>query len=568
MNTWSWRRAASWLAACTAFAVACTDLNPVTSPPARMGPRPSGPAFLTSDGETTWDFVALAGGDGPQGASHTYTIEGAGSVVAWASTEDPPAEPYAKGFEDPPGSEERGLGICGHFAANNDCVNPPVTDGEIGDHWPDGSIPSLYLDFTGLVAGSEVTSVTLSSLQDTEGWSVSMSSDGTTYTLLSSGTGSSATLTTYTIAVPAGTKYLRFDVGPGSAGNNYLVASATTTGPPPSEATPCPAGSFTYSMSANGDLVIKYDQFPAPNDNSYGVNAVGWGSHGHKFNDLVGSDHAGFQLTDGGGTVRLSFNVDYLTASAAAPSGYASLGVTGGDGKMLVGTSDGISATTSLANNLNNINIPGLFSPTHEQQFGSVNVLMDSPPTDPQHETYDNSDPTLQGWDFHNTYFVTISAAKLAAIGYDPATWSVEPNDSQLHNSPAKACPVGSGTDGCPFAVLKVEVKDRQVKVTIRNDGATDAYLTDIMLHWPSDVNGKLTRVKRDGDVLYDNPDIDGGTAHLTTADMPSDPNKRKWGHTSSHVLTFEFERNADKTLSDYDGTASFADCVLALFGP
>ena len=36
-----------------------------------------------------------------------------------------------------------------------------------------------------------------------------------------------------------------------------------------------------------------YDQFPAPNDNSYGVNAVGWGTKGHTFGNLVGSDHAG-----------------------------------------------------------------------------------------------------------------------------------------------------------------------------------------------------------------------------------------------------------------------------------
>jgi SdrD B-like domain len=207
--------------------------------------------------------------------------------------------------------------------------------------------------------------------------------------------------------------------------------------------TACPAGAFSWYIAANGDLKITYDQFPAPNDNSYGTNAVGW-PNGHKFSDLVGSDHAGFELVDPSGTVQLSFNIDYISVDATQPSGYGSLGATGGDGKMLVGTSAGITATSSLANNLNNINIPGLFL-GGAQQFGSVNLLLNSPPTDPSHLTYNISDPLLAGWDFHDTYYVTISAAKLASLGFNPATWQVEPNLSQLHNSPAKPCPLGPG---------------------------------------------------------------------------------------------------------------------------
>lgn len=323
---------------------------------------------------------------------------------------------------------------------------------------------------------------------------------------------------------------------------------------------PCPAGSFTYSyLTDGGDLLIKYDQFPAPNDNSYGVNAVGW-PNGHRFSDLVGSDHAGFQLVDGSGTVRLSFNVDYLSASASAPSGYASLGVTGGDGKMLVGTADGISATSSLARNLNNINIPGLFDPaTHTQLIGSVNVLVSSPPTDPAHLTYDISDPALAGWDFHDTYYVTISAAKLAAIGFDPNTWKVLPNPSQLHNSPAKPCP----PSGDQLSATKYEVKDKQVKVTILNSGSTDVILTALSLTWPSAVNGKLMQVKLDGDVIYSGPAIAGGSANLTTAQLVADQNKRKINHGSSDVYTLVFEKNASPDLSLYTGTVTFGNIEL-----
>jgi hypothetical protein len=66
----------------------------------------------------------------------------------------------------------------------------------------------------------------------------------------------------------------------------------------------------------------------------------------------------------------------------------------------------------------------------------------------------------VDGWNFHDTYYVTFKQAYLTAIGFqfnnfaianfDPATntftcpsnkWCIAPNPTQLHNSPAKACP-------------------------------------------------------------------------------------------------------------------------------
>jgi hypothetical protein len=330
------------------------------------------------------------------------------------------------------------------------------------------------------------------------------------------------------------------------------------------QTTPCPAGSFSFSYDAAGNLNIVFDQFPAPNDNSYGVNAVGWGSHGHTFSNLVGSDHAGFQLKDPGGVVRLSFNIDYISANASAPSGYASLGPFGGDGSILVGslTPADIAFTTSLANNLNNVNIPGLFNASHVQQFGSVNVLVDSPPTDPAHQTYTNSDPALTGWDFHDTYFVTIAAAKLASLGFNPATWTVEPNLDALHNSPAKACPPAPGTSS--LSVTKREVKDKQVKVTILNSGTVDEIIVGVQASWPA-TNGKLVQVKLDGDVIYDNPDIVPPSANLTLAQLVGDQNKRKIQHGTSDVLVLIFQNNADTDLSHYTGMVSTSGFALPI---
>jgi hypothetical protein len=329
--------------------------------------------------------------------------------------------------------------------------------------------------------------------------------------------------------------------------------------------TPCPGGEFTSSIDGSGNLNITYDQFPAPNDNSYGVNAVGWPS-GHTFGNLTGSDKAGVQIKDQNGVVRLSFNMDYLSASTSFPSGYGSLGVTGGDGDMVVGTADGITVTTSLANNLNNINIPGLFNPvTHVQLIGSVNVLVNSPPTDPAHLTYNISDPALAGWDFHDTYYATISAAKLASIGFDPATWTVEPNLTVLHNSPAKPCPPS------PFSCADITVGNKtfgskEVKVDVNNNAQDqDAFVTGVAITWPVGTNGALKSIKIGGDVIWSGTNTTGNV-NFTLADLVANAGKRKIGKHSDEDIKFQFANNVSTTLADYAATVSFGDdCTKTL---
>lgn len=533
------------------------------------GSLPTGPSSLKAPGKiaadisptsTVFDFSAMAGTpDREIGASYTFTLPVAGSIVASMEQTRPApgvVQLYAKGTAEAFGDEEKGLGFCFQPAGLGDeCTN--LGENEIGDRDGAGHFPSMLLDFRGLAAGTSISNVIVSSVQGLEAYQISSSTDGVNFTPFASGVGTDAQ-PVITIPVNSSTiKYLRFEVGSGGNGNNYLVMAATVSTPAPPEETPCPGGSFTFTYDATG-LHIKYDQFPAPNDNSYGTNAVGWGTHGHKFTDLVGSDHAGIQIRDAQGVVRLSFNVDYLTAMSGAPSGYASLGVTGGDGKMLVGTADGISATTSLARNLNGANIPGLFV-GGVQQFGSVNVLINSPPTDPAHTTYNISDPTLAGWDFHDTYYVDISIAKLNGMGFDPTTWHVEPNLDQLHNSPPKACPTGPGS----VSATKYEVKDKQVKVTVTNTGTAAVFLESLTQNWPA-ANGNLVQIKLDGDVEY-NVSTSGGSISLTTAQLPADPNKRKIDHNSSDVYTLIFANNADTNLANYSGTVTFSGTTLTI---
>src|SRR6185437_5900 len=105
------------------------------------------------------------------------------------------------------------------------------------------------------------------------------------------------------------------------------------------------------------------------------------------------------------------------------------------------------------------------------------------------------------GWDFKNSYQVTVNNSIFGASGIGDVSVPA------VHNSPAKptTCPGGGGTPGpCNLTITKKEVHDRQVKITIKNNGSQDEFITALTLNWPSATNGDLKKVKLDGDVIYD----------------------------------------------------------------
>jgi hypothetical protein len=169
---------------------------------------------------------------------------------------------------------------------------------------------------------------------------------------------------------------------------------------------PCPAGSFeggNTGGNAAGDISIAYSQFPAPNDNSYGTNAVGWPS-GHTFNNLTGSDKAGFQILRPNGTIAVSFNIDYISASTlnSPPSGYRSLGPFGGDGGIVVNSTPAlvnngtqITWDTSFARDLNGPAVWGAIPtwPTPTYFVGGVQTAATLPPATNGANLLSNSPP-------------------------------------------------------------------------------------------------------------------------------------------------------------------------------
>jgi hypothetical protein len=135
----------------------------------------------------------------------------------------------------------------------------------------------------------------------------------------------------------------------------------------------------------------------------------------HTFRDLVGSDHAEIKLFADGGALSLHFKLDYISESDAAPSGYASLGVSGGEGKLLVGDPAWIlAATTSLDRNLN--------------ACGLGDFIESSPATD---DAY-TPNPDASEWDYRVVYEVWVAPEAFGSSGFGTASIAF------VHASPSK----------------------------------------------------------------------------------------------------------------------------------
>ena len=177
---------------------------------------------------------------------------------------------------------------------------------------------------------------------------------------------------------------------------------------------------------------------PGFNDNTFGDGSIGWNPRrGHRFRDLTGSDHAELVLVDGNGEIAMQFKIDYLTEDDSAPSGYASLGVNGGDGEVSIGDpSHVIDHATSLDRNLN--------------ERGYSEYVEHSPATD---EAY-TPNPETPEWDYRLVFEIWIDLAAFGDAGFAGAFIDY------VHASPAKRssdtievepddCPPCDDPEGC-----------------------------------------------------------------------------------------------------------------------
>jgi hypothetical protein len=200
-------------------------------------------------------------------------------------------------------------------------------------------------------------------------------------------------------------------------------------------------GTLAWSVDSSGNVFVAFVQPLSINDNTYGANSVGWSSGGkkggsHTFDNLVGSDKAVFNLTNGAGQA-MSYTLDYISQSSTAPSGYASLGVTGGDGgvggsggKKGGGGSGSVADVVKWGSSLDyNLNI-----------LGFKTFLTDSPATTPAHNpdgSIDYSKPyanpaNAPGWVYNIEYEFEIAASAFGPSGFGSVTVPF------AHDSPSK----------------------------------------------------------------------------------------------------------------------------------
>jgi len=191
------------------------------------------------------------------------------------------------------------------------------------------------------------------------------------------------------------------------------------------------SGTLAWSVDSQGNVFVAFVQPLSINDNTYGANSVGWvGKDGkpstHTFGNLVGSDKAVFNLTNSAGQA-FTYTLDYISQTSSAPSGYASLGVSGGDGRVSgASASNVLKWGTSLDYNLN--------------KLGFKSFITDSPATTPAHNpdgSIDYSKPyanpaNAPGWVYNIEYEFEISAAAFGPSGFGSVTVPY------AHDSPSK----------------------------------------------------------------------------------------------------------------------------------
>jgi hypothetical protein len=157
----------------------------------------------------------------------------------------------------------------------------------------------------------------------------------------------------------------------------------------------------------------------------------GRGKEGHTFRDLLGSDHAELQLLDGSGELAMHFKIDYVSESDTAPSGFASLGVSGGEGALIVGEPEWVlAATTSLDRNLN--------------ACGLGSFTSNSPTSDLLY----TPDPSAPDWDYRVAYEIWVSAEAFGAAGFGSALIeNVHASPSKLASNTVDVSPAPCPTD-------------------------------------------------------------------------------------------------------------------------
>ena len=351
-------------------------------------------------------------------------------------------------------------------------------------------------------------------------------------------------------------------------------------------------GQLITQILPSGDVQVTYVQSMDLNDNTYGANVVDWGSQSHTFSSLLGSDKAEFVFKNANGQVVMDFLLDYVSATTTTSSGYKSLGISGGDGRLTTGSASWlVSYDTSLSQDFNSLG----FGVVNGVASNGFNLTLNSPKT-VSNASYDVVDPFFTKWEFRNIYTVVVSKSAFGTSGFGSVTVP------SVHNSPPKAgqnestpepcegvvtnnvtvtaktptgvvltasddasvlIKVGGGSsEGGTVVASAPQVKKNKLVVQLTNTGTTAVTLESLQLTWPS-ANKALKKVRMGGVTIFD---VKTPPGQISISAWKGAASARTLAVGESLRLEIEFEHGAVKTLSSYDLTADFgAGLVLTI---
>jgi hypothetical protein len=203
---------------------------------------------------------------------------------------------------------------------------------------------------------------------------------------------------------------------PPAGGEGICLFPDTAAGAPANAGSGPLATLLTATTKLNGTaaLYVKVVFSRSFVDNTYGLNSSSGYGKAHQFKDLVGSDKVVLSFLDATGAPVLSTALDFIHTSTAITSGYRSLGVSGGDGKMLKGSASAVLHTTSsLDRNFND--------------HGYV-LTTDSPVTDLKY----TPDPKYPLWNFAVEYETWVRLDVFGTAGFGKVQMA------SVHASPSR----------------------------------------------------------------------------------------------------------------------------------
>jgi hypothetical protein len=118
------------------------------------------------------------------------------------------------------------------------------------------------------------------------------------------------------------------------------------------------------------------------------------------------------------------------------------------------------------------------------------------------------------------------------------------------------------------LTVTQRAISGKTVNITIRNDGCANEVITNIALSWPQGTNGNLTKIKLDGDTLWNPAGGASSPINFGVPPLTADTTKRTIAKNSSDVLIFQFTNNAAPlNNAAYSGSAMFQSGCQVNFG-